>query len=79
MNQSKTFSFSRANGLLAHGQVQRSNFKVIGTFSRIQRLFMLALRIVLKILGPDRYYMFLRYLAHISSILNQNKMFTVKK
>jgi hypothetical protein len=33
------------------------------------------LRVALRVLGPNRYYMLMRYLSHISSLRNQTDMF----
>ncbi len=78
LQSSKTYQFAKRHHLLSSGTSNRANFKAIGAFSRIQSAMILSLKIILRVLGPDRYYMLMRYLAHISSFHNQSKMFKVK-
>lgn len=75
---SKTFRFAKRHHLLSTGNNARANFKAIGTFSKFQSILIFVLKVILRLLGPDRYYMLMRYLAHISSFHNQSKMFKVK-
>lgn len=48
-----------------------ANFKVQANFSRQQKIITIAFRFALRVLGPDRYFNLMRYLAHYSSLLNQ--------
>lgn len=48
-----------------------ANFKVQSNYSRQQKIITSAFRVALKLLGPDRYFNLMRYLAHYSSMLNQ--------
>ena len=48
-----------------------ANFKVQTKYSREQKIITSAFRLALRVLGPDRYFNLMRYLAHYSSLLNQ--------
>lgn len=48
-----------------------ANFKVQANYSRQQKIITSAFRVALRLLGPDRYFNLMRYLAHYSSLLNQ--------
>lgn len=78
-NDSEIHHFAKAKGLISQGQVKRNNFKDINVFTRVQSVALFGLKIALKVLGPDRYHMLMRYMAYMSSILNQSKMFKVAK
>lgn len=69
--------FAVKNGLLKiiKEKPKKLSFKDIGNYSKQDKLFHKFLKIALYLLGPDRYYSFMRYLGHISSIRNQKKMF----
>jgi hypothetical protein len=51
-----------------------ANFKVQVNYSRQQKLISGTFRLVLRLLGPDRYFNLMRYLAHYSSLLNQGDL-----
>lgn len=76
-HESKIYKFAKSHGLVSQGVIKRNNFKDINVFTRVQTISVFCLKIALKILGPDRYYMLMRYMAYMSSILNQSKMFKV--
>jgi Nucleotide-diphospho-sugar transferase len=78
-HESQIHHFAKAKGLISQGQVKRNNFKDINVFTRVQSVALFCLKVALKILGPDRYHMLMRYMAFMSSILNQSKMFKVVK
>lgn len=78
-HESQIYRFAKSKGLISQGQVKRNNFKDINVFTRVQSVALLGLKIALKVLGPDRYHMLMRYMAYMSSILNQSKMFKVSK
>jgi hypothetical protein len=54
---------------------KRLTFKDVGKFERHERLIFAFLRLALRVLGPDRYFALMRYMAHISSIRNQAGVF----
>lgn len=54
---------------------KRLTFKDAGRFERQERFIFVLLRIALRLLGPDRYFALMRYMAHISSIRNQAGVF----
>lgn len=51
-----------------------ANFKVQSNYSRQQKIITRAFRLALRLLGPDRYFNLMRYLAHYSSLLNQGDL-----
>lgn len=51
------------------------NFKAEKSFGREKVLLDKGFRLALRVLGPDRYFMLMRYLAHYSSILHQADLF----
>lgn len=67
------YSFAEKNYLISFkaAVVAHTNFKAVTGYSREQRIIATAFRLMLRVLGPDRYFTLLRYLAHYSSILNQ--------
>lgn len=50
------------------------DFKAEQQFGRQKAILDHGFRMVLRVLGPDRYYMLMRYLAHYSSILKQTDL-----
>jgi hypothetical protein len=50
-------------------------FKDEGAYSRAARAIVIGLRYILHVIGPNRYFTLMRYLAYISSIRNQSDMF----
>ena len=67
---------------LAHGLAgsrykvgARPTFKEIGAYSTATRIISLGLRSTLRVVGPNRYFSLMRYLAYISSIRNQSGVF----
>jgi hypothetical protein len=53
-----------------------STFKDIGTYSKSVRAISIVLRYVLRVVGPNKYFSLMRYLAYISSIRNQSDVFS---
>ena len=51
------------------------NFKVSNSYALQRKFIRLLFKMLLRILGPDRYFLFLRYMAYYSSIFNQSDMF----
>jgi hypothetical protein len=70
------YAFASLNNLLSFkpAVVAHTNFKATSDYSRQQRMISTAFRWMLRLLGPDRYFTLLRYLAHYSSILNQTDL-----
>lgn len=69
--------FARKNGLL-EGNVRarkRASFQDIGQFGWQQRMVLRSLKLVLRALGPARYFALMRYMAYVSSIRNQGSAF----
>ncbi len=50
-------------------------FKEIGAYSTATRMISLGLRTILRVVGPNRYFSLMKYLAYISSIRNQGGVF----
>lgn len=57
------------------GASKRVTFKDMGKFQRHEKAIFVVLRVALRVLGPDRYFALMRYLAHVSSIRNQKGVF----
>jgi len=71
--------FAIAHGLAGkkYKLLKPLTFKEVGVHSRAARIGVLGLRFILRIIGPNRYFTLMRYLAYISSIRNQSDMFPV--
>ncbi len=67
------YRFAQVNRLLTPGRavVGPHTFKAQSGYSRQQVAIGFVFRSVLRILGPDRYFLLLRYLSNYTSILNQ--------
>ena len=65
--------FAQAHRLVSPEQAAttHANFKIQANYSRQQKIITSAFRLALRLLGPDRYFNLMRYLAHYSSLLNQ--------
>lgn len=65
--------FARANRLVGKGVVKAKRLTAgdLSSYSFQVRLLGLVFRLGLRILGPNRYFSLMRYLAHASSIRNQ--------
>ncbi|MES2372512.1 MAG: glycosyl transferase [Bacteroidota bacterium] len=74
---SKIRKFALKNHLLKlnRDSPKRLTFKDLDKFGRQETFFLWGLKFCLAILGPNRYYALMRYMAHISSIRNQRKLF----
>jgi hypothetical protein len=70
-------AFARKHGLLVRGNAasKRHTFQDVGKYKGPIRLIHVLLRCALRMLGPNRYYILMRYLGHISSLRNQVEMF----
>ena len=70
------YSFAEKNNLLSFkpAVVAHTNFKAASSYSREQRAIAIAFRWMLRLLGPEKYFTLMRYLAHYSSILNQTDL-----
>jgi hypothetical protein len=53
---------------------KRQTFKNLGDYKNQEKVLIYGLKILLFILGPNRYYSLMRYLPYISSVRNQKKM-----
>lgn len=69
--------FAKKQGLLVkHNDVsKRHTFRDINTYSFQIKVINKMLRLTLFLIGPERYFNLMRYLAHISSLRNQVDMF----
>jgi hypothetical protein len=74
---SKLREFALKNRLLNLNKTnhKRLTFKDLDRFGKQERIFFWILKGCLFLFGPEKYFAFMRYLAHISSIRNQQKMF----
>lgn len=68
--------FARANRLLSSRSavVAHTNFKAKSAYGKERKVIASVFRLALRVLGPDRYFSLLRYLAHYSSIFNQEDL-----
>lgn len=69
--------FAKRNGLLIKGNSKstRHIFRDMSAYGLQIRIILKALRLVLFLLGPERYFNLMRYVAHVSSLRNQGAMF----
>lgn len=74
---SRVMEFARSHRLLTrdNAAAKRHTFQDVNKFGRSMRFIQILLRLTLRVLGPIRYYMLMRYLSHISSLRNQVDMF----
>lgn len=70
-------SFAKKYGLIIPGnnEARRQNFHDMSAYKTQISILLKIFRLVLFILGPNRYFALMRYLAHISSLRNQVEMF----
>jgi hypothetical protein len=70
------YAFAEKNRLLSHKAAALSHlhFRAAASHSRERRAVAFFFRLLLRLLGPDRYFLLLRYLAHYSSIFNQTDL-----
>ena len=70
-------SFSKKNGLLKikKSKLKKLSFKDLSRYSFQNNIVHVFLKIILRVIGPERYYSLMRYMGHISSIRNQKSMF----
>lgn len=76
-NEGAVKRFASRYSLLIPGNAKskRHIFKDMGAYKSQIRVINVALRVALYVLGPERYFNLMRYLAHISSLRNQVDMF----
>lgn len=69
--------FAKKNGLLVKNNMRskRHIFRDMGAYSLPIKILLKLMRVILFILGPERYFNLMRYLAHVSSLRNQIDMF----
>lgn len=74
---SRVKRFAVRNKLLVrdNAAARRHTFQDVAKFSGPIKFINIMLRIALRVLGPNRYYMLMRYVAHISSLRNQTEIF----
>lgn len=67
---------------MKHGLLEKSNqanarasFQDASKFGWQRKVILRFLKLVLKLIGPTRYFALMRYLAHVSSIRNQSEIF----
>lgn len=70
-------TFASKNGLIVKGaaEAKRLNFQDVGAYKFQITILLKMCRLALFLLGPNRYFALMRYLAHISSLRNQVEMF----
>ena len=71
--------FVKKNGLIKLKQTidhKRITFKDLENYKNQEKFFLIGLKLILRILGPEKYFSLMRYLPHISSIRNQRKLFS---
>jgi len=71
------FVFAAKHGLLERSRRPASppSFRDATKFGFEQRVVLRLLKLLLRVIGPTRYFLFMRYLAHMSSIRNQRSAF----
>lgn len=74
--QGAVYRFAREQHLVSPRPAATThvNFKAQASYSWQQRLITIAFRWILRLVGPDRYFNLMRYLAHYSSLLNQGDL-----
>lgn len=80
LSNGPVYIFADTNKLLSTKPpvVAHANFKTQVVYSKEQRLITAIFRWALRLLGPDRYFILLRYLAYYSSIFNQTDLLSHK-
>ncbi len=75
---SRVFAFANRHGLLGGKSTAtpRFTFKDADRFRRFEPVLFSMLRMVLRVVGPDRYFALMRFMAHASSIRHQADMFS---
>jgi hypothetical protein len=71
--------FVKKHGLIELKQTtnnKRITFKDLENYKNQEKFFLIGLKLILRILGPEKYFSLMRYLPHISSIRNQRKLFS---
>lgn len=71
--------FVKKNGLIELKQTinhKRMTFKDLESYKNQEKFFLIGLKLVLRLLGPEKYFSLMRYLPYISSIRNQKKLFS---
>jgi hypothetical protein len=53
---------------------KRETFKDLDSYKKEEKIIIIILKIILILLGPQKYYSLMRYLPHISSIRNQKRL-----
>lgn len=74
-------SFAKKNGLLVRGNIpaKRHNFHDMGSYGLQVSIINELLKFCLYVVGPERYFNLMRYMAHISSLRNQAALFDKKQ
>jgi hypothetical protein len=71
--------FVKKNGLIELKQTinhKRMTFKDLESYKNQEKFFLIGLKLILRLLGPEKYFSLMRYLPYISSIRNQKKLFS---
>ena len=70
--------FAIAHGLAGkkYKMSKQPTFKEIGAYSKSVRAISIGLRFILRVVGPNKYFSLMRYMAYISSIRNQSDVFS---
>lgn len=71
------FALKRRLAMKGYEPAGRHTFKDLGRFSLATRLVQRALSFVLWVVGPNRYFMLMKYLVYVSSIRNQRDLVRV--
>jgi hypothetical protein len=69
--------FAKRQGLLekSNQASSRTSFHDVEKFGWQRKVILRCLKLILRLIGPARYFVLMRYLAHISSIRNQGEIF----
>ena len=73
--------FAMKNNLLVRGNLpaKRHNFHDMKSYGLQIKIILKMFRLALYLIGPERYFNLMRYIAHISSLRNQADIFNKKK
>lgn len=71
------YFFAKKNKLLSRSKFPEThiNFKTGDSYYIQRKILAILFKLILRLLGPDRYFLFLRYLSYYSSIFNQSNIF----
>jgi hypothetical protein len=76
---SRIYHFTVKHNLFSQSEVKNKNFRDLDKETKIIHWALYGLKILLRLLGPNRYFELMRFLAHISSIRVQGSVYLEKE